>query len=609
MRINWLRVGARTAWRLGLWNVLCVLLYRVRVRFGIFSSETGNVASDDLFAERSRVAVSTPAPVVSVKCFGWKPVEISIGATPDWFLDPFSHRRYPDPHRPWHQLPDFDKDCGDIKCIWELSRWEWVVRLAQRGRHAGDASAITTLNAWLRDWVASNPCYRGPNWKCGQEASIRVMHVAMAALILGQMDNPGRGLIDLVRLHLQRVEPTLSYAIAQDNNHGTSEAAALFIGGSWLAALGGADGRRWANRGRNLLERRVARLVERDGSFSQYSMNYHRLLLDTLSMAEVWRIRMGLPTFSSLFTDRAVAAAHWLHAMTDPTTGDAPNLGGNDGARLLPLSEGDYRDHRPSVQLAMALFAKQAAYPAQGSWNMPLEDLGIELPEVVAPKPESRQFDDGGYAVLRRGSGMALMRYPRFHFRPSHADVLHLDLWKDGVNLLRDAGTFSYNADTELMSYFAGTASHNTVQFDERDQMPRLGRFLFGDWLKPESIETLNNGPAATTFAAGYCDDWGARHQRRAALRDTGLTVQDRLQGVFRKAVLRWRLTPGAWRVTSGCISNGAHSLSIKATIPIRRMGLVTGWESRYYMKRTELPILEVEVNEPGELISEYRWP
>ena len=36
---------------------------------------------------------------------------------------------------------------------------------------------------------------------------------------------------------------------------------------------------------------------------------------------------------------------------------------------------------------------------------------------------------------------------PQAPARPSQADALHLDLWHRGVNLLRDAGTFSYNAE------------------------------------------------------------------------------------------------------------------------------------------------------------------
>ena len=42
---------------------------------------------------------------------------------------------------------------------------------------------------------------------------------------------------------------------------------------------------------------------------------------------------------------------------------------------------------------------------------------------------------------------MAMLRYPRFRYRPGHADALHLDLWLGDRNILRDGGTYSYNAD------------------------------------------------------------------------------------------------------------------------------------------------------------------
>jgi hypothetical protein len=554
-----------------------------------------------------RADVAVPPSIAALRYFGWKEFAAPPGQPPDWLLNPFTQRRFAHSDQPWHRLPDFDPEVGDIKCIWELSRWDWILRFAQQYRHSGDASHLARLNGWLQDWQAKNPPYLGPNWKCGQETSIRVMRLALAALILDQIANPAAGLLDLVRLHLRRIEPTVSYATAQDNNHGTSEAVALFVGGNWLAALGDAEGRRWEERGRRWLEERVARLIEPDGSFSQYSVNYHRLVLDTLGVAEVWRRKAGLSGFSERLRERACAAARWLHAVTDPFTGDAPNMGANDGASLLPLTDADYRDYRPSVQLAMSLFAGQRAYPDDGKWNLPLHWLGIKLPDQTAPRPGSRQFNDGGYAVLRRGTGMALMRYPRFRFRPSHADALHVDLWKDGINLLRDGGSYSY-ADVERMAYFSGTASHNTVQFDDRDQMPRVGRFLFGDWLEIERLEPLREEADAVLFGASYRDGEDAHHRRSISLADDGLTVKDHIDGFLHKAVLRWRLMPDSWHLEGRSVSNGKHALHIDATMPIARIELATGLESRYYMQKTELPVLEVEVREPGTVVSEYRW-
>jgi hypothetical protein len=607
---RWLSL-VRTALSLGLPNIARAVGYRLGVRLGWnpVRQLQGTVPVGPFFGP-SRAGALTIPPVAewqtSAQLFSRWPIALSH-EPPDWLANPLTRQRMAAADRPWWQIPDFDPVVGDIKLIWELSRMDWVLALSQRVR-LDEQGALDRLNAWLADWCAHNPPYQGPNWKCGQEASIRVMHLACAAMLLGQAKEAMPGLRQLVALHLQRIAPTVQYAMAQDNNHGTSEAAALFMGGSWLAALGDARGHRWAVSGRKLLENRAARLIGEQGTFSQYSLNYHRLMLDTLSIAECWRLALGLPAFSRAFQARALAATRWLHALSDPESGDGPNVGANDGARLLQLTNTDFRDHRPSVQLAMVLFAGKRAYVADGPWNHALQWLGVPLPPQTVPAASSLQADDGGVMVMRKGKTMALLRYPRFRFRPSQADALHLDLWLGGDNLLRDAGSFSYNTEPKWQNYFGGTASHNTVQFDERDQMSRLSRFLFADWLKTSFLEPITQDESALHFAAGYVDGHHASHRRRISLSDSHLRVVDEVAGFARKAVLRWRLAPGDWRLDGQRLTNSAQVLTVKASMPIVRFELVEGWESRHYLEKTPVPVLEIEVQQAGTLTTEYHW-
>lgn len=606
-----LAVKTRTAFALGLPNIARAASYRLGVKLGLNPVRRLQAAvPQGPFFYASALAEVLVPPVAgwqtSALLFSYWPYTVTA-KPPDWLSNPFTGQRGVAPQREWWQIPDFDPVVGDIKLIWELSRMDWVLAFAQRVRN-GDDEALARLNVWLADWCAHNPPYRGPNWKCGQEASIRIMHLAMAVLILGQVKQPTPGLRDLVHLHLQRIAPTVQYAMAQDNNHGTSEAAALFIGGSWLDALGVAEGARWQQTGRRWLEDRAARLIEPDGSFSQYSLNYHRVMLDTFCMVEVWRRHLALPVFSACLQARVLAATQWLHYMVNTTNGDGPNLGANDGARLLQLADTVYRDYRPSVQLAMALFEDQCAYAEDGSWNHPLHWLGVPVPQALALQPGNRVADDGGFAVLRRGAAMAMLRYPRFRFRPSQADALHLDLWLDGENLLRDAGSYSYNTEPQWLNYFGGTAGHNTVQFDGRDQMPRLSRFLFGDWLKTSFIEPMTQEAQAIHFAAGYRDGQRASHRRHISLGDSHLRVVDEVADFTRKAVLRWRVAPGAWRQEGQRLTNGKHVLKVQASMPIVRCEVVEGWESRHYLEKTLVPVLEIEVQQSGTLTTEYRW-
>lgn len=614
-------VQLRTYLALGIGNLVGVSMYRLLVRFGLHPAQrlSGRSAVPPFFApvDTDTGGFDLPArDTNSLLLFSRWPLALSETA-PDWLANPMNGQRIPNPQRAWWKIPDFDPTVGDIKLIWELSRMDWVLALAQRARKL-ESGALERLNTWLADWCTHNPPYQGPNWKCGQEASIRVMHLACAAFVLGQVRKAPPGMRDLIALHLQRIAPTVKYAMAQDNNHGTSEAAALFIGGSWLALSGDARGSRWAASGRQLLENRAARLIGAQGTFSQYSLNYHRLMIDTFSMAECWRHHLALPTFSERFRGRALAATRWLHALIDPHTGDGPNVGANDGARLLQLANSSYRDYRPSVQLAMVLFGGQRAYGSLGTWDHAAQWLGVKLPDSVAPPPSNLQADDGGFLVVRRGKAMSLLRYPRFRFRPSQADALHLDLWVQGKACLRDGGTYSYNTDPQWQTYFGGVSGHNTVQFDGREQMPRLSRFLLGEWLHTEKLESLATHRDSVQAGAGYRDGQGARHHRQLHLEDGLLRVRDRVHGFKKCAALRWRLAPGEWSMDQPaesvalnhrCLRNReGHSMTIASDVTIVRCELVQGWESLHYLEKTPVPVLELEIAQPGTLTTEYRW-
>lgn len=597
----------KAVFALGARNIARVALFRLGVRFGLNPVRKlgASIPDGPFFKVVDYSGESDSAHRYELNGFGYLSLS-NFDAPPDWHRNILSGGLSDKSQSPWYAIPDFTSEVGDIKGIWELSRFDWVLGFA-RDAQASHAGALEKLESWLEDWLHQNPPYLGPNWKCGQEASIRVLHLAMAAIVLGQAEKPEKALLEVVEIHLKRIAPTIQYAIAQDNNHGTSEAAALFIGGSWLAGHGVPQGESWQKTGRKWLENRVRRLIEQDGSFSQYSANYHRVMLDTLSMVEVWRRVFQLAEFSRHWYAKARVATDWLRALIQPA-GDVPNLGANDGARFLPLAATDYRDFRPSVQLAAALFRGERAVTEEGEWDVPLKLLGVVEPERPAPELGSQLFDDGGYAIIRSSGAFVLFRYPRFRFRPGQADALHVDLWLDGQNLLRDAGSYSYNTQEPWQSYFPGVRAHNTVEFDDREQMPRISRFLFGEWLKTSRFEPLKYSGASQTITAGYRDYLGASHTRRLNLSSGRLRIEDRVKGFNQKAVLRWRLQPGDWKLDGQVVTLGDLRIEINSDVPLRRVGLAEGWESRYYGQKTPLPVLEVEVGQASCLVTEITW-
>ena len=83
---------------------------------------------------------------------------------PDWYCNPLRGTRVADVERPWWKIPDFDPAVGDIKTVWEASRFDWVLAFAQRAR-TGDEAELRRLQDWLSDWCRHNAPYHGPNWK------------------------------------------------------------------------------------------------------------------------------------------------------------------------------------------------------------------------------------------------------------------------------------------------------------------------------------------------------------------------------------------------------------------------------------------------------------
>jgi len=213
-----------------------------------------------------------------------------------------------------------------------------------------------------------------------------------------------------------------------------------------------------------------------------------------------------------------------------------------------------------------------------------------------------------GYKLLKAQNSSAFFRCPeRLRFRPNHSDQLHFELWHRGINVLPDGGSYSYN--DELMPYFRGVEAHNTIQFDDRDQMPVLGRFLYGQWLTARVTESGDG--ASPSVTAEYRDYLRAQHSRTIEWSDANdvWIVRDQICGFQRHATLRWRLNP-EWKWTlAGCVCQSEFcriEIESDDAIDIR---ISEGWVSWYYSQKERLPVLEVTTREsPGTLTSKFSF-
>lgn len=573
------------------------------------------------FAPEPAIAQAEQLLTGRIIYFDHLPVE--TGFPPHWQRNPLTDRETP-ANRHWSQIDDFA--LGDIKLIWEANRFTFVYALARAYAHTGDERYPAGFWQLLEDWHHHNPPQLGPNWKCGQETTFRVMAwlFGLYAFAYSPTTTPKRVamLAQMVAVSGQRIETNLAYALSQQNNHGISEGLGLWTIGLLFPEF--KESGRWREKGRRVLESQAPTLIDQDGAFAQHSFNYQRLMLHDY----LWAIQLGQlhrHPLSQQLKDKIGQAGRFLYQLQDEITGRLPNYGQNDGAHILPLANCHSQDYRPVIQAIHYLTTGKRCYPA-GPWDEPL--LWLFGPKsLAAPLDPSARHDlaaaHSGYYTLRSPNGFVFTRCGPFQHRPGQADTLHLDLWWRGQNIALDPGTYSYNAAPPWNNPLAQTTYHNTVTVDGQEQMKRAGKFLWLPWLKAQATP-VGKWPLAPDFNLA----WQGHHNGYEALAvqyeraigrlpNDGWLILDRLTSpAGHDYRLHWLLgdwpyewqgellllhTPaGAYQVRLGYVRPGTNE-SIPAQVSLIRAEPQSpcGWQAPTYFQRRPALSLSLTINAP----------
>ena len=401
---------------------------------------------------------------------------LAFGDPVDWWSDPVAGRRAPDRH--WSAIDFLDPaEVGDHKLVWELSRHNGLVTLAQAWWCTREARYADHCFALLRGWLDANPPKRGLHWSSSLELSFR----SIAWLwVLGLLDDAippdlRRRVIAYIAVAGRHIERHLSTWFSP-NTHLTGEALGLFAIGTALPQC--ADAARWQRLGADILLQWLNRHVRPDGSYVEQSTWYHRYTTDFYLQFLLLAERASLPVRAQV-EGPLVALLEYLMWITRPD-GSMPLIGDDDGGRLLFLDERTAHDTRTPLAIGAALFhradfaAVAAAPTAELVWL--LGESGLRQFSGLAPRIPSntaRSFADGGTYVLRSGwdqsaSVMVIDAGPHGFLNAghSHADALSLDLAVSGQPLLVDPGTFTYTTSPTWRDAFRETASHNAATVD-----------------------------------------------------------------------------------------------------------------------------------------------
>lgn len=538
-----------------------------------------------------------------------------LGPGPDWFLNPVTGKQAKS-RLHWCDIDLFDPEVGDIKFIWEPSRFAWVYTLVRAYAAAGEEKYAEKFWSLFESWLSSNQPNMGPNYACGQECAIRLMAMCFALHGFGRAKASTAErkvkLVVAIAAHAERIEKNINFAISTKTNHSLTEAAGLYTAGTLFGEFRRAE--RWKRLGKDVLEKEGRRQIYADGSYIQHSMNYHRLMLQDF----LWVFRLAElngDSFSDELVGRFEKAVEFLYEMQDASSGRVPNYGPNDGTLVVPLNGCDYLDYRPVIQSCWYLLKREKSYD-RGPWD---EDLvwffGLDALKgaPVEKARTSQRFSDGGYYTIRGRRSWVMVRCHSYRDRVGHVDPLHLDLWAEGKNLLRDCGTYMYFApdEPELEKYFKSINAHNTVVVDEQSPLEPASRFL---WLPLPKARVLNHEKLANGVKwvgehfAYDRSPWRVVHRRSISVDADNWEIVDRLEGMgTHRFSLLWHMGTGA-EVISGDdnvirVILGAGWLLEVTGEQLPESEITEQYESLYYGRKGPVSVLSVrsKCNLPAE--------
>lgn len=416
----------------------------------------------------------------------WK----SVGLDYDWVTNPETGYRY-NRYQHWTKIESLSKEAGDIKFVWEKSRFSWLLTICRYDYHYDEDHSEFVISQIL-DWIDKTPLNCGPNYKCSQETSIRLNNWLFAlhfyknssALTEERWDT----IMGSVYWQIHHVYNNINYSrILVRNNHAITETLTLYLMGLMFPEMPGA--KKWKRKGKRWFEQEIDYQIEDDGTFIQDSMNYHRVVIQLFTYA-IALADAHNETFSEMVYDKAYKSLNFLYQCQESSNGWLPNYGANDGALFFPLSTADYRDYRPQLDALHGLLTGSPLYDEfleDSNWVGHIVPSFRKKYAKIEKQYGIIRFDKSGFYLFRELDTLSFIRCGLFKNNGS-TDQLHLDVWYKGDNILMDGGSYLYNTKEDIVKYFSGTESHNTIMLDDNDQMLKGPRFM---WFYPPKVKSI----------------------------------------------------------------------------------------------------------------------
>lgn len=484
--------------------------------------------------------VNEIAEKILARCIPLLGYEIKTGREIHWRRDYVHDRETPPVY--FRRIPYLDfARAGDHKIIWELNRHQHLVAMAQAGLLYDRYDFLDDVFAQLASWLDQNPVCCGINWASALEVAFRALSWIWIHHLAGDrmpVSLQSRWLLALYH-HGCYLESNLSIYFSP-NTHLQGEALAL-------GALGLLFGvKKWRVIGAALMQQMIRDHVQPDGGHFERSSYYHVYSTDMFLFHAVLE-----PTDES-YRNSLRRMARYLWAIAG--SGEMPMLGDDDGGRLFHPFGDRGRFARATLAACAAFLGDTPCHGEAGD----LDEIAVWWlgggAQITARAPRtSASFPDTGVVTMVEGDTEVVTAVRAFgpgSAGHSHAHALHFTLRHGGEEVLIDPGTYTYISDPVWRDRFRGTAAHNTLRIDGRDQADPAGPFR---WSNPPLSEVLDLQQQPWRLRA-RCRYRGFCHDRQMIFSDGVLWIVDRVSGTGRHRIEQFWHPAGAVERLGGSI-------------------------------------------------------
>jgi len=448
----------------------------------------------------------------------------------------------------------------DIKNCWELGRLQHFPQMALAANKPDkrDEIILEFKNQSL-DFIVSNPVGMGVQWACTMDVGIRVCNWLVAYDIFKKVDSTSilddnflLLFTDYVHHHAEFIFNHLEYKEGVAGNHYLFNLVGLLFITNYLSEKD--ETLQWRNFAENEIEKEFHKQFFLDGGNFEGSTTYHCLSAEAMLYATALMLRNG----KKLSQDYVVLlgkAAQFIENVMKPN-GTVPQFGDNDSGRLFKFTNGESLNYESLLAGFSGLFDNSSSpYLEKGMIEQFSKNNKLQAPnekqkgkrQIRSTKHQLQQpntteikfqssinieeiklfaYSDFGIYVFKSSQfylAISAIANKNMHHSWGHVhnDKLSFDLQVNGIDLVKDPGTYTYTSLPEKRNEFRNTKAHHGIVIDGIEQNKAIDLFYLEREVKCKVLEMQD---LSITLQANY---YGVEHIRKFSILSDQLIITD----------------------------------------------------------------------------------